>query len=179
VTFGETGLAGAWVLAPERFADDRGFFARTFCREEFAARGLDTAVAQCSVSYNHRRGTVRGLHYQAAPREEAKLVRCTRGAIFDAIVDVRLGSPTRGKHFAVVLTAENGLQLFIPKGMAHGFQTLEDATEVFYQISAPYAPELARGYRFDDPAFGIPWPLPVTVLSDRDRDLPRFEGFEG
>jgi dTDP-4-dehydrorhamnose 3,5-epimerase len=178
VIFRETGLAGALVLEPERFADDRGFFARTWCREEFAARGLETAIDQCSVSYNHRRGTVRGLHFQAAPREEAKLVRCTRGALFDAVVDVRPGSPTRGQHFAVVLTAENGLQLFIPKGMAHGFQTLEDGTEVFYQISEPYAPEFARGYRFDDPAFGIPWPLPVTVLSDRDRDLPPFEGFE-
>jgi dTDP-4-dehydrorhamnose 3,5-epimerase len=132
-------------------------------------------VAQCSVSYNHRKGTLRGLHFQAAPREEAKLVRCTRGALFDAIVDLRPGSPTYGRHFAVVLSAEAGNQLFIPKGMAHGFQTLEDGTEVFYQISEVYAPDLARGYRYDDPAFGIPWPLPVTVIADKDCNLPRFE----
>jgi dTDP-4-dehydrorhamnose 3,5-epimerase len=175
VIFHETGLAGAWVLEPERFADDRGFFARTYCREDFAAHGLDPTVAQCSVSYNHRRGTLRGLHFQVAPREEAKLVRCTRGALFDAIVDLRPGSPTYRKYFSVVLSAEAGNQLFIPRGMAHGFQTLEDGTEVFYQISERYAPDLARGYRFDDPAFGIPWPLPVSAISDKDRDLPRFE----
>jgi dTDP-4-dehydrorhamnose 3,5-epimerase len=176
VIFRATDLAGAWVLEPERFEDGRGFFARTFCRDEFEARGLDPVVAQCSVSYNHRQGTLRGLHFQGAPREEAKLVRCTRGAIFDAIVDLRPGSPTRGRHFAVVLSAEAGNQLYIPKGMAHGFQTLADGTEVFYQISEVYAPDLARGYRFDDPAFGIPWPLPVSVIADKDRNLPRFEG---
>jgi dTDP-4-dehydrorhamnose 3,5-epimerase len=175
VIFRETDLAGAWVLEPERFTDDRGFFARTFCRDEFQAHGIDPTVAQCSVSYNHRKGTLRGLHFQIAPREEAKLVRCTRGAIFDAIVDLRPGSPTHGRHFAVVLSAEAGNQLYIPKGMAHGFQTLEDDTEVFYQISEMYAPELARGYRYDDPAFGIPWPLPVTVVADKDLALPRFE----
>ncbi|HYG63845.1 MAG TPA: dTDP-4-dehydrorhamnose 3,5-epimerase [Thermoanaerobaculia bacterium] len=173
--FRETDLAGAWVLEPERFTDDRGFFARTFCRDELQAHGIDPSVAQCSVSYNHRKGTLRGLHFQIAPREEAKLVRCTRGAIFDAIVDVRPGSPTYGRHFAVVLSAEAGNQLYIPKGMAHGFQTLEDGTEIFYQISEMYAPELARGYRYDDPALGIPWPLPVTVIADKDLDLPRFE----
>jgi len=175
VIFRETDLAGAWVLEPERFTDDRGFFARTFCRDELQAHGIDPSVAQCSVSYNHRKGTLRGLHFQIAPREEAKLVRCTRGAIFDAIVDVRPGSPTYGRHFAVVLSAEAGNQLYIPKGMAHGFQTLEDGTEIFYQISEMYAPELARGYRYDDPALGIPWPLPVTVIADKDLDLPRFE----
>jgi dTDP-4-dehydrorhamnose 3,5-epimerase len=175
VIFRETDLAGAWVLEPERFADDRGFFARTFCRDDFQARGLDPVVTQCSVSYNHHKGTLRGLHFQVAPREEAKLVRCTRGALFDAIVDLRPGSPTYGKHFTVVLSAEAGNQLFIPKGMAHGFQTLEDSTEAFYQISEVYAPDLARGYRYDDPAFGILWPLPVSVIADKDLNLPRFE----
>lgn len=172
--FEPTPLAGAYVLRPERLGDDRGFFARTFCREEFAAHGLEPAVAQCSVSYNPAAGTLRGLHFQAAPHEEDKLVRCTRGAIFDAIVDLRPGCPTYGRHFAVALTADNGLGLFIPKGFAHGFQSLADGTEVFYQISTPYAPGHGRGYRHDDPAFGIPWPLPVTKISQQDRALPRF-----
>ena len=172
--FRETPLPGAWVLEPERFADERGFFARTFCRRDFAARGLEPAVAQCSVSYNHRRGTVRGLHFQIAPHEEVKLVRVTRGALWDVIVDLRPGSPTLRKHFAIVLSADLGNQLYVPKGMAHGFQTLEDATEVSYQISEPYAPEAARGYRWDDPAFAIPWPEPATVISEKDRSLPFF-----
>lgn len=172
--FKETGLAGAWVIEPRRFEDERGFFARTYDREGFAARGLDPRIEQCSVSYNHRKGTVRGLHFQTAPRAEDKLVRCTRGAIFDAIVDLRPGSATFGLHFAVVLSAEEGNQLYIPKGMAHGFQTLEDATEVSYQISEVYSPEHARGYRWDDPAFGIAWPLPVSVISEKDRNLPLF-----
>jgi len=172
--FRETPLPGAWVLEPERFADERGFFARTYSRSEFVERGLDPAVAQCSVSYNHRRGTLRGLHFQIAPHEEVKLVRVTRGALWDVIVDLRPGSPTLRKHFAVVLSTDLGNQLYIPKGMAHGFQTLEDGTEVSYQISEPYAPEAARGYRWDDPAFVIPWPEPVTVISEKDRNLPWF-----
>lgn len=172
--FRETPLPGAWLLTPERFADERGFFARTFCRQDFATRGLDPEVAQCSVSFNHKRGTVRGLHFQTAPHEEVKLVRVTRGALWDVIVDLRPDSPTFKNHFAVVLSAEAGNQLYIPKGIAHGFQTLEDGTEVFYQISVPYAPESARGYRWDDPAFAIPWPEPVTVMSEKDRDLPFF-----
>ncbi|HEV2845957.1 MAG TPA: dTDP-4-dehydrorhamnose 3,5-epimerase [Thermoanaerobaculia bacterium] len=173
--FRETPLPGAWVLEPERFEDERGFFARTYCRRDFADRGLDPDIAQCSVSYNHRRGTLRGLHFQAAPHEEVKLVRVTRGAVWDVIVDVRPGSPTFKKYFGVILSAEAGNALYIPKGMAHGFQTLEDATEVFYQISAFYAPEAARGYRWDDPAFVIPWPEPPSVISDKDRNLPFFE----
>jgi dTDP-4-dehydrorhamnose 3,5-epimerase len=177
--FRETPLAGAWVLEPERFADERGFFARTYCREDFAARGLDPAIAQCSLSWNHRRGTLRGLHLQTAPHEEVKLVRVTRGAVWDVIVDVRPGSPSFRKHFSLVLSAENRHQLYIPKGFAHGFQTLEDGTEVSYQISEPYAPESARGYRWDDPAFAIPWPEPVTVISEKDRNLPFFEGAGG
>jgi dTDP-4-dehydrorhamnose 3,5-epimerase len=172
--FRETPLPGAWVLEPERFEDERGFFARTYCRRDFADRGLDPDIAQCSVSYNHCRGTLRGLHFQTAPHEEVKLVRVTRGAVWDVIVDVRPESPTFRKHFWVVLSAEAGNALYIPKGMAHGFQTLEDATEVFYQISAFYASEAARGYRWDDPAFAIPWPEPPSVISDRDRNLPLF-----
>lgn len=172
--FRETPLPGAWLLESERFADERGFFARTFCRQDFAARGLDPDVAQCSVSFNHKRGTVRGLHFQIAPHEEVKLVRVTRGALWDVIVDLRPDSPTIRKHFSVVLSAEAGNQLYIPKGMAHGFQTLEDGTEVFYQISVPYAPDSARGYRWDDPTFAILWPEPVTVMSEKDRNLPFF-----
>lgn len=172
--FRETPLAGAWVLEPERFADDRGFFARTWCRRDFTERGLDPEIAQCSLSWNQRRGTLRGLHFQAEPHAEVKLVRVSRGAVWDVIVDLRPGSPTLGKHFARVLSAENGHQLYIPKGMAHGFQTLTDDTEVSYQISEFYAPDAARGYRWDDPSFAIPWPEPVTVISEKDRNLPHF-----
>jgi len=172
--FRETPLAGAFVLEPELVQDERGFFARTWSRDEFTARGLDPEIAQCSVSYNHRRGTLRGLHFQAAPHEEVKLVRCVRGALWDVIVDVRPGSPTRGRFFGLALSAAARNALYIPKGMAHGFVTLEDETEVFYQISAPYSPEHARGYRWDDPTFAIPWPEPVAVISERDRNLPFF-----
>jgi dTDP-4-dehydrorhamnose 3,5-epimerase len=174
--FRETPLAGAWVLEPERFEDERGFFARTWCRRDFEARGLDSGIAQCSVSWNHRRGTLRGLHLQAAPHEEVKLVRVTRGAVWDVIVDLRPESSTFKRHFGITLSAENRHELYIPKGMAHGFQTLEDGTEVFYQISEFYAPDSARGYRWDDPAFAISWPEPVTVMSEKDRALPLFEG---
>lgn len=173
--FRETPLAGAWLLEPERIEDERGFFARTWCRRDFAARGLDPAIAQCSVSFNHRRGTLRGLHFQAAPHEEVKLVRVTCGAVWDVIVDLRPESSTFRKHFSIVLSAESRNELYIPKGMAHGFQTLEDGTEVFYQISEFFAPESARGYRWDDPSFAIPWPEPVTVISEKDRNLPLFE----
>jgi dTDP-4-dehydrorhamnose 3,5-epimerase len=172
--FRETPLSGAWLLEPERYEDERGFFARTWCRRELEEHGLDPTLSQCSVSYNHRRGTLRGLHFQAAPHEEIKLVRATRGAIWDVIVDLRPSSPTFLKHFAVVLSEEEGNQLYVPKGMAHGFLTLEDASEVFYQISEFYVPEAARGYRWDDPAFAIPWPEAVTVISEKDRKLPVF-----
>jgi dTDP-4-dehydrorhamnose 3,5-epimerase len=172
--FRETPLAGVWLLEPERFEDERGFFARTWDRRAFEERGLDPRIEQCSVSYNHRRGTVRGMHFQIAPRAEIKLVRVTRGAIHDVIVDLRPGSPTYTRRFEVTLTAENGRQLYIPEGMAHGLQTLADETEIFYQISDAYSPEHARGYRWDDPAFGIVWPEPVTVISERDRSWPDF-----
>ena len=172
--FHETPLAGAWVIEAERHEDDRGFFARTFCRREFEARGLVAPTAQCNLSYNAVQGTLRGLHFQAAPHEEDKLVRCTRGAIFDAIVDLRPASETYRQSFTVALTADNHHQLYVPKGFAHGFQTLEDDTEVFYQMSAFYAPGHGRGYRYDDPAFDIPWPLPVTKISEKDLALPKL-----
>jgi dTDP-4-dehydrorhamnose 3,5-epimerase len=174
VIFKETALAGVWVLEPERHRDNRGWFARTFDREAMAARGLETAVAQGATSYNRLRGTVRGLHLQAPPFEECKLVRATRGSVFDVVVDVRAESPTRGRHVAVTLSAEDGNQIYVPAGFAHGFQTLEDDTEVAYLISAPYSAEHARGYRYDDPTFAIPWPHAMTMISDRDLRLPRF-----
>jgi dTDP-4-dehydrorhamnose 3,5-epimerase len=167
-------LDGVWLLEPERLEDERGFFARTFCRDELAAHGLAPAVAQCSVSFNRLAGTVRGMHYQAPPRREAKLVRCTRGAIFDAVVDLREGSPTLGRAHTVRLDADNRLALWVPPGLAHGFQTLEDASEVLYQMSESYAPGFDRGFRWDDPEVGIGWPLPATSISGRDRRLPRF-----
>ncbi len=171
--FAEAGLAGAWVVEPEPLADARGFFARTFDAAEFARRGLRSAFPQCSVSYNAAAGTLRGLHYQAAPHGEAKLVRCTAGAIYDVIVDLRPGSPTRGRWAAVELTAANRRALYVPEGFAHGFQTLADGSEVFYQISAPFVAEAARGVRWDDAAFGVVWPAAERrVMSDRDRDHP-------
>ena len=172
--FRETALAGVWVLEPERHRDNRGWFARTFDREAMAAHGLETAVAQGASSYNRLRGTVRGLHLQATPFAEHKLVRVTRGSIFDVVVDVRAGSPTRGRHVAVELSAAAGNQLYVPAGFAHGFQTLQDDTEVAYLISAPYSGEHARGYRYDDPTLAIPWPHEMTMISDRDLLLPRF-----
>jgi dTDP-4-dehydrorhamnose 3,5-epimerase len=174
MVFRELPLPGAFVIEPERFEDGRGFFARAFCREDFAARGLDPAVAQSSLSFNRRRGTLRGMHYQAAPAEEAKLVRCVRGAIHDVIIDLRPDSATFRQHAAVELDAENRLALYVPPDFAHGFQTLEDDTELYYQMSAPYSPGHARGFRHDDPELGIAWPLPVAVISERDRTLPRF-----
>ena len=156
----------------ERIEDDRGFFARSFCQDEFRARGLAPVVAQCNVSWNRRRGTLRGLHYQAAPHEEAKLVRCTRGAVWDVIVDLREGSPTRLLWHAVELNAENRTALYIPAGFAHGFQTLVHDTEVLYQMGEFYHADLSRGLRWNDPALGIAWPLADPILSERDRTYP-------
>lgn len=174
--FVPTPLAGAWVVEPERVGDERGFFARTWCAETFAAQGLNPALAQCSVSFNERRGTLRGMHYQAAPHAEAKLVRCTRGALWDVVVDLRPDSPTFRQWFGAELTADNRRMLYVPEGFAHGFQTLEDETEVFYQISVPYVPGAGRGVRWDDPAFGIQWPhADERVMSDRDRGYPDFD----
>lgn len=172
--FTPTPLAGAVLVDLDRHEDARGFFARTWCRREFAAAGLGVALAQCSVSHNRRRGTLRGMHYQAAPHEEDKLVRCTRGALYDVIIDLRPGSATYARHFAVELTAENGRALFIPRGFAHGFQSLADDTDVLYQMSEFYAAEAARGVRWNDPAFGIAWPIAEPILHPRDAGYPDF-----
>lgn len=173
--FRETGLAGSWIIDLEPIEDERGFFARSFCIDEFAEHGLAPVGAQCNVSYNRVAGTLRGMHFQHAPHEEAKLVRCTTGAIHDVIVDIRPGSPTFGSHIGVELNARNRRMLYVPRGFAHGFLTLEDHTEVFYQMSSVYVPGFAAGLRYDDPVLGIEWPRPVRVISDRDRDYPPFD----
>ena len=170
----ETPLRGAYVVDPEPIEDPRGFFARTWCQREYEARGLTARIAQCSISFNKVKGTLRGLHYQTAPHAEAKLVRCTMGAVYDVIVDLRVHSSTFRQHFGVLLNADNRRMLFVGEGFAHGFQTLEDATEVFYQISEFYARDHAAGVRWNDPAFGITWPLPPSVMSERDRTYPDF-----
>ncbi len=170
----DTTIPGTFVLEPEPRADARGFFARTWCRREFEAMGLEPRLAQCSVSYNRRAGTLRGMHLQAAPHGEAKLVRCTAGAVFDVVLDLRPDSPAYLRWFGTELSADNRLSLYVPEGVAHGFQTLADGAEVFYQISEEYFPDLARGVRWDDPAFGIRWPLPDPILSPRDRGYPDF-----
>lgn len=172
--FRPTRLAGLWLVEIEPQADERGHFARTWCRREFAAHGLDTRLAQASLSFNRQAGTLRGLHFQRPPHAEAKLVRCTRGAIWDVALDLRPGSPTRGKWQGFELSAENGAALYIPEGFAHGFQTLRPETEVFYQISEFHAPEAASGVRYDDPAFAMSWPLPVSCISPRDAAWPAF-----
>ncbi len=175
--FTETPLPGAWVIEPERLSDERGWFMRTFDVAEFAARGLSTDVVQCNSSFNHRRGTLRGMHLQAAPHMEVKLVRCVRGAIFDVAVDLRRDSHAYGRWHAVELSAENGRAFYIPAGCAHGFQTLEDSSEVLYQMGHEYVPEAARGVRFDDPSLRIEWP-PIEgerVISARDRSYPDIE----
>lgn len=172
--FQETGLEGMKVIDPEPSSDSRGHFTRTWCAETFRARGIDAAFVQCGASFNHRRGTLRGLHYQAAPHEEAKLIRCTRGRVWDVALDLRVGSPTMGEWRAVELAADTGRMVYLPEGFAHGFQTLEDESELFYQISAAYIPEAARGVRWDDPELAIPWPLADPILSEKDRGLPPF-----
>jgi dTDP-4-dehydrorhamnose 3,5-epimerase len=169
-----TELAGLFVVETEKHEDERGYFARTFCAEEFAAAGLGTSYPQCNTSFNRSRGTLRGLHYQDAPSPEARLVRCTRGTIFDVALDLRPNSPTWCRWFGTILSAANATMLFIPAGFAHGFQTLEDATEVFYQMSESYHGDLARGVRWDDPAFAIEWPIPSPTLSPRDAQYPDF-----
>ena len=167
-------LNGAYLIDPEPVADERGMFARTFCGREFAARGLDARIVQCSTSYNRRRGTLRGMHYQVAPFAEAKLVRCVRGAIHDVIIDLRPVSATHMRWIAVELSTDNRRMLYIPAGFAHGFQTLTDDAEVLYQISQWYSPEHARGVRWNDDSFGIRWPLADPIISDNDRSYPDF-----
>jgi dTDP-4-dehydrorhamnose 3,5-epimerase len=166
--FTATKLEGAWVVEPEPHEDSRGLFARTFCGREFRDQGLVDTFVQCNTSWNALAGTVRGFHYQLPPSCEAKLVRCTAGSLSDVIIDLRPDSPTYLQHVAVELTAKNRMALYIPEMFAHGFQTLKDDTEVFYQMSEFYAPKLARGLRYDDPKLGIRWPLPVASISDRD-----------
>ncbi len=173
----ETPFEGAFVVEPESLADERGHFARTFDAEMFAEHGLDARVAQCSTSFNKRAGTLRGMHYQADPHGEAKLVRVTRGAVHDVIVDLRDGSPTRCQWFAIELSAENNRSLYIPVGFAHGFQSLLAHSEVHYQMSSPYVADAARGVRWNDPGFAIDWPAAPAgerIISERDRSYPDF-----
>jgi len=172
--FAEVGVEGAMTVSPERHEDERGHFARTWCLDEFAAHGLDTSVAQSSVSFNRACGTLRGMHWQDISSPETKLVRCTRGAVTDVIVDLRADSPTYLSHAAVELTAVNGVALYIPAGVAHGFLTRLDETELLYQMTSPHTPGAAKGARWNDPAFGIDWPEQPQVMSERDRSYPDF-----
>jgi dTDP-4-dehydrorhamnose 3,5-epimerase len=174
VEFEPAGLEGAWVLHLDRHDDERGFFARVWCAEEFQRRRLNGALAQCSLSYNHSAGTLRGMHYQAPPAQEAKVVRCIRGAIHDVLIDLRSESPSYCRWVARELTADNRLSFYVPEGVAHGFLTLSDDAEVLYLISSPYVPALARGVRWDDPAFNVSWPRRPSAISERDRSYPDF-----
>jgi len=175
VLFRETKLPGAFVIDLQKHEDERGFFARSWCRKEFEAHGLDPRTVQCNVSFNKVKGTLRGMHYQVAPYAEAKLVRCTRGAIYDVIIDLRRESASYKQHVSEVLSSNNYKALFVPEGFAHGFQTLEDNSEVFYQMSEFYSAEHQRGLRYNDPAFKINWPTDVMVISDRDRNYEDFK----
>ncbi len=168
--FKETKLKGAYVIEIEKIEDDRGFFARSWCQNEFEKFGLTSHVVQANVSFNKKKGTLRGMHYQVAPCEETKLVRCTSGAIYDVIIDLRPGSGTYGQWVGVELTSGNYKALYVPKDFAHGYQTLEDNAETVYQVSQFYSPGSERGIRYDDPTFGIKWPLTVQVISDKDKD---------
>jgi len=173
--FHATKLPGVFEIYLEEKTDERGFFARTWCRQEFEAHGLNPNVVQCNVSFNRQKGTLRGLHYQAAPHAEAKLVRCTRGAIYDVALDLRTDSGSYKKWVGAELTDEKRNMLYIPEGCAHGFLTLADDTEVFYQMSNFYAPDAGRGVRWNDPAFQITWPGSIEVISERDRNYPDFQ----
>jgi dTDP-4-dehydrorhamnose 3,5-epimerase len=172
--FTETRLKGAFVIDLRRIADHRGFFGRGWCRDEMAQHGLIPDMVQLNVGFNHQKGTVRGMHFQDPPHQEAKLVRCTRGAIIDVIVDLRPDSPTHRQWLGVELTADNHTMLYVPEGVAHGYQTLTDDAEMYYMTSASYAPAAARGVRYNDPAFGIAWPLAVTAISDVDAKWPDY-----
>ncbi len=175
--FAETSLSGAWVIDPDRLEDERGYFARTFDRDEWVARGMDPGVVQCNVSFNPRTGTLRGMHLQAEPHGEPKLIRCTRGAIYDVIVDLRPDSPTHRGWVGVELSADDGRSLYVPVGLAHGFQTLADDTEVLYVMGHEYVPAAAGGVRWDDPAFGVEWPAPPAhgrTISERDASYPDY-----
>ena len=173
--FTETKLRGAYLLDIEKNEDERGFFARSWCQREFEAHGLNPRLAQCNISFNSRQGTLRGMHYQTKPHEEAKLIRCTMGAIYDVIADLRPDSTSFRQYLGVVLNPQNRRMLYVPEGFAHGFLTLVGNTEISYQMSEFYAPESARGFRWNDPAFGINWPSDIKVVSDRDGSYPDFE----
>lgn len=173
--FRETPLAGAFVVSPEPVHDERGYFARTWCRREFDQHGLTPRWAQCNISFNPKAGTLRGMHFQAAPHAEAKMIRCTTGSVYDVIIDLRPGSPTYAQHFGILLNADNLKMLYVPEGCAHGFLTLQDGSEIFYQISEFYEPSASCGVRWNDPRFGIHWPGEVRVISERDRNYPDFE----
>jgi len=173
--FNEGEIQDAYIIDIEKYEDERGFFGRAFCQKEFEEHGLDRDMVQTNVSLSKKRGTLRGMHYQSKPYQEAKLVRCTRGALYDVIVDVRADSPTFKQWIGVELTADNYRMLYVPKGCAHGFITLEDDTEALYQVSAFYAPGHEKGLRYNDPAFAIEWPIDVRVISDKDRQWPDFE----
>jgi dTDP-4-dehydrorhamnose 3,5-epimerase len=172
--FKETDLKGAYIIEIEPRQDERGYFARSFCQNEFKEKSLNPCVAQSNASYSKKKGTLRGLHYQVAPYEEAKLIRCTRGAIFDVIIDLRPQSPTFCQWFAAELSEENCKMLYVPEGFAHGYQVLKDETSVFYQVSEFYHPECERGVRWDDSSFGIKWPISKAIISLKDRQLPDF-----
>ncbi|MBD2461552.1 dTDP-4-dehydrorhamnose 3,5-epimerase [Oscillatoria sp. FACHB-1407] len=173
--FTETKLKGAFILDLEHREDSRGFFARTFCAKEFEAHGLKPTVAQCNLSFNHKAGTMRGMHYQIPPAAETKLVRCTRGAIYDVIIDLRPDSPTYMEYIGVELTEDNRRALYVPELFAHGYLALTDGAEVGYQVGEFYTPGYERGIRYDDPAFKIEWPIPITVISDKDAAWAPFE----
>ena len=172
--FVQSSIAGAWLIEPEPHTDDRGRFMRAWCRREFSEHGIDFMPVQANMGFSRHRGTIRGLHYQVAPALEAKLVRCTRGTIFDVVVDLRPDSPTYGGWYGIDLSAENGRMLLVPEGCAHGCQSIEDETEIHYMASAYFSPGEARGLRYDDPAISINWPLPVSKISEQDRNWPRL-----
>ena len=174
--FIETELKGAFIVEPERLTDERGFFARSWCKKEFEQHELLADLVQCNISFNRREGTLRGMHFQVAPHAESRLVRCTMGAIYDVIIDLRPNCPTFKRWISVELTAENRKMLFIPEGFGHGFITLTDNTEVFYQMSAFYAPECVSGVRWNDPTFDIDWPAEVKVISEKDMQYPDYSG---
>ena len=174
--FIETDLSGAFVVKTDRHQDERGFFSRAFCRREFEERGLNSEIAQCNISYNKSRGTLRGMHFQVSPHQEVKLVRCLRGSVFDVLIDLRPDSPTYRRWTGVTLSAETDNAVYIPEKFAHGFLTLEDDTILYYQVSEFHRPESGRGVRWNDPAFGIDWPEEPRVISEKDRCYPDFEG---
>jgi len=173
--FTAANLNGAFIIELQKREDERGFFARSWCRREFEEHGLNTQLAQCSISFNAKKGTLRGMHYQVRPFEEAKIIRCTMGSIYDVIIDLRPGSSTFKQSFGIELSADNRKMLYVPEGCAHGFLTLEDNSEIFYQMTEFYSPEHARGFRWDDPLFNISWPSQPHVISERDRTYPDYD----